>query len=259
MRVPVLVLCLGITACASTTSTQFGSSLGARSIAPAPLSKGASLRVADAALAGGAPGMALNVAHGVLSKHPNDPAAMVREADALFAMDRVPAAAAAYRRVLQLDPRNVEAKLGLGRAEIRTDPATAETLFLEVLEAEPGNAAAMNDLGIARDLQGRHAAAQQAYAKAAALAPEMTAAQVNLGLSLALSGRGQRALEILRPLAASPTATPRVRQDLAVALMAAGDDRGARRVLEADLSDAQATDVLSGYARLRLSSAATAR
>ncbi len=251
MRIWILLLCSAVTACGGAGAARAPLSISSAPSSSPPLSKGASLRVADAALAGGAPGMALNVAREVLAKHPDDAVAVVREADALFAMRRIPEATRVYQRALRMDPRNIEAKLGLGRTRIRTDPAGAEAMFLQVLAADPTNAAAMNDLGIARDLQGRHAAAQEAYTKAAALAPEMTAAQVNLGLSLALSGHGNRALEILRPLAANPEATPRVRQDLAVALMAAGDDQGARRVLGADMSEAQVADVLSGYARLR--------
>lgn len=237
MRTTMLLICLGFSACAGTNSR--------------PLTQNDGLRVADAALAGGAPRMALDVARHMLAKSPKDAPALVREGDAFFAMGRLPEAAAAYKRALQLDPTNIQAKLGLGRTRVRVDPREAEALFLQILAVDPANAAALNDLGIARDLQGRHRAAQEAYTKAAGLDPEMTAAQVNLGLSLALSGDGSHALEILRPLGASPIATARVREDLAVALVAAGDETGARRVLGADMTEAEATDIVSGLDRLR--------
>ena len=48
---------------------------------------------------------------------------------------------------------------------------------------------ALNDLGIARDLQGRHTDAQTAYRSALGVDPDMRAAQVNLALSLAMSGQ----------------------------------------------------------------------
>lgn len=211
------------------------------------------MRVADAALAGGAPGVALQVARDILAKHPNDAAALVREGDALFAMDHGQEAINSYQRALALEPHNNPAQLGLGRARLRTDPAGAEAIFLRLLAADASNAAALNDLGIARDLQGRHAAAQEAYAQAAAAAPEMAAAQVNMGLSLALSGNSGRAVDILRPLAASVSATPRVRQDLAVALVVAGDDQGARQLLRTDLNEVQTSAAVSGYERLRQS------
>ena len=243
MRLAILLLCLGIAACGGRDRS--------------PLAKGLSVRVADAALAGGAPGVALQVAREILARHPNDAAALVREGDALFAMEHGQEATNSYQRALALEPRNNSAQLGLGRIRLRTDPAGAEAIFLRLLAADASNAAALNDLGIARDLQGHHAAAQEAYAQAAAAAPEMAAAQVNMGLSLALSGNSGRAVDILRPLAASASATPRVRQDLAVALVVAGDDQGARQVLRADLNEAQTTDAMSGYERLRQSPAHT--
>lgn len=244
MRLAMVLLCLGVAACGGGADRS-------------PLAKGLSVRVADAALAGGAPIVALQVAREILARHPNDAAALVREGDALFAMEHGQEAANSYQRALALEPRNNSARLGLGRIRLRTDPAGAEAIFLELLAADASNAAALNDLGIARDLQGRHAAAQEAYARAAAAAPEMAAAQVNMGLSLALSGNSGRAVDILRPLAASTSATPRVRQDLAVALVVAGDDQGARQVLRTDLNEGQTTDALSGYERLRQSPAHT--
>jgi Flp pilus assembly protein TadD len=242
MRRAILLLCLGLAACGGHDRP--------------PLAKGLTVRVADAALAGGAPVVALQVAREILARHPND-ATLVREGDALFAMEHGQEAATSYQRALALEPRNNSAQLGLGRIRLRTDPAGAEAIFLRLLAADPLNAAALNDLGIARDLQGRHAAAQEAYAQAAAAAPEMAAAQVHMGLSLALSGNSSRAVDILRPLAASASATPRVRQDLAVALVVAGDDQGARQVLRTDLNEGQTTDAVSGYERLRQSPAHT--
>lgn len=250
MRIAIVLLLLAIAGCAS-HPPRINYDQAGFNWHHAPPGKGMSLRVADAALAGGAPDVALLVARDVLAKHPRDVAALVRAGDALFAMQRTDEAAISYRRALAIEPHSNAAGLGLGRVQLRTNPAGAEAVLLEVVAAEPGNAAAWNDLGIARDLQGRHPAAQQAYVRAVAAAPEMTAAQVNLGLSLALSGNSGRALDILKPLAASATASPRVREDLAVALVSAGQDRAAKQLLRTDLSDVQATDAVSAYGQLR--------
>lgn len=249
MRIPILLLCAGLAACATRHPVV------SEAPPPAQFAKTPTLRVADAALAGGAPGIALQVSREILARQPRNAEALVREGDALFALDRAPEAANSYRRALDVDSGSIAAKLGLGRARLRNDPAGAEAMFLQILAADSSSAAALNDLGVARDLQGHHAAAQEAYARAAATAPDMTAAQVNLGLSLALSGNGGRALDILRPLAAGSEATPRIRQDLAVALVMAGDERKAQQVLRTDLSDGQIADALSGYQRLRDSQA----
>jgi Flp pilus assembly protein TadD len=249
MRIAVLLL-LAVAGCAS-HPPRINYDQGALKWHPPSASKGMSLRVADAALAGGAPEVALVAARDVLARHPGNVGALVREGDALFALQRSEEAAGSYRRALAAEPHDNAARLGLGRVRLRTDPGGAEALLLQVVTAEPGNAAAWNDLGIARDLQGRHQTAQQAYVRAVAAAPEMTAAQVNLGLSLALSGDPGRALDILRPLASGAAASPRVREDLAIALVTAGEDREARQLLRTDLSDVQAADALTAYGQLR--------
>ena len=250
MRIAVLLPLLLVVGCAS-HPPRINYDQAAFKWRPPPAGKGMSLRVADAALAGGAPEVALLVARDVLAKHPHNVEALVCEGDALFALQRPEEAAASYRRALASEPHNNPARLGLARVQLRADPVGAEAVLLQVVSAEPGNAAAWNDLGIARDLQGRHQAAQQAYVRAVAAAPEMTAAQVNLGLSLALSGDSGRALDLLRPLAGGAAANPRVREDFAVALVTAGQDQAAKQVLRTDLSDVQTTDALAAYGQLR--------
>jgi Tfp pilus assembly protein PilF len=58
------------------------------------------LNVADAAIAGGDPTMALSVSQSVLEQHPDDADAMIHEGDAYYALGRCPASEAAYRRAL---------------------------------------------------------------------------------------------------------------------------------------------------------------
>src|SRR5271169_5263780 len=85
------------------------------------------------------------------------------------------------------------AQLVLGRILLRTDPARAEHVFLAALAGSPRNADMLNNLGVARDLQGHHAEAQAAYRKALSVEPSLRAARINLALSLALSGKGSDA------------------------------------------------------------------
>lgn len=101
------------------------------------------------------------------------------------------------------------AQLALGRILLQTDPARAEHVFLAALAGSPRNADMLNDLGIARDLQGHHAAAQAAYRKALSAEPTLRAARINLALSLALSGEGSDALTMVQPIAASPSGAER--------------------------------------------------
>jgi Flp pilus assembly protein TadD len=147
------------------------------------------LRVADAALSAGAPDIALRVATIVLDREPGNGAAMVAKGDALYALGEMDQASEVYRAAVAADPDNVAAQMGLGRTLVRTAPQEAEARFLVVLAKQPDNAIALNNLGIARDLQGQHEQAQQAYRQALAVKPEMTEVKTNLALSLSLTGQ----------------------------------------------------------------------
>jgi Flp pilus assembly protein TadD len=216
---------------------------------PAPVAIGPdTLNVADAAIAGGDPTMALSVTQSVLATDPHNVEALVHEGDAYYALDRCIPAQAAYSLALQYDAKSTASELGLGRCLLKTDPAAAEAALLLAVQDDPGNAAAYNDLGIARDLQGNFAGAVQPYQQALQNDPALTAAEVNLGLSLALSGNGAAALQYLGPLATGPGATPKIREDYAAALVASGRDPEARQVLAIDLPPDDVNSAMDGFA-----------
>lgn len=191
-----------------------------------------SVKVADAALASGAPEMALRVAELIIERDPANVAAMVSRGDALYALGQLTKARAAYRTVIERDPAFVAAHIGLGRTLVRSDPRAAEAAFAAAVARDPSNTTALNNLGITRDLLGRRVEAQDAYRAALAVAPEMADVKVNLGLSLALSGRAAEAAEMMRPLVEHTDATALWRNDVAVALTLAGDRDGARLALD---------------------------
>lgn len=205
------------------------------------------LNVADAALRGGSPQVALQVASGILASSPDNVFALAIQGDALTMLGRQDAAIGSFERALARDSTNTRAKLGLGRLRLGTDPAEAERLFLEVLQKEPRDTAALNNLGIARDLQGNHAGAQAAYRQALGLNPEMHAAQVNLALSLAMSGQGARALPLIQPLASAPGASRKMRHDYAAVLAMSGKRAEAEAILRADLTPEQVRQVLAEF------------
>lgn len=209
------------------------------------------INVGRAALDGGVADVALQVASTILAHSPNDPQALLLRADALATEGKTGEATATYRQVIALDPKSVPARLGLGRGLLAENAAAAEAMFAAVLETDPGNAAAANNLGIARDLQNHHEQAQDAYRHALALAPSMQAAAVNLALSLGLSGQTEAAIPLLRPIAQSPSAPPRVRQDLAAVLAMAGDRPAAQAMLSADMSAPDVQTALDVFTALR--------
>jgi Flp pilus assembly protein TadD len=205
------------------------------------------LNVGRAALESGAPQIALRISAAKLAHSPNDVAALVLQGDAYTEEGLPESASAAFSRALALAPDSTPAKLGLGRLALATDPSHAETMFLSIVAEDPRNAVALNDLGIARDLQGRHMQAQTAYEQALGVAPDARAPMVNLALSMALSGQAGQARNLLAPLASSPDATSRVRQDYALVTELSGDRGAAAALLEPELSAQEAQAALSGY------------
>ncbi|MDE8346013.1 MAG: hypothetical protein POH28_07565 [Acidocella sp.] len=193
------------------------------------------LNVADAAIAGKNPAMALKISQSVLAAHPDNLPALYHEADAYYALNRCQDTIAAFRLALSIDPHSATAQTGLGRCLLRRNAAAAEQAFTAATIDDPQNAAAFNDLGIARDLQGRYAAATNPYEQSLRLAPGYVPTEVNLGLSLALSGDSADALQYLGPLATGPDATAKIREDYATALIAAGRLPQAEHVLAVDL------------------------
>ncbi len=206
------------------------------------------LNVADAAIAGNDPQMALRVSQAVLESDPHNLQALYHEAEAYYAVNRCEDAIAAYQQALQIAPTSSTAETGIGRCLLQRNAAEAEQAFAKAVQDDPRNAAAQNDLGVALDLQGNYAGAAGPYQQALLLAPGVTATEVNLGMSLALSGDGADALQYLGPLATGAEATPKIRADYAVALLAAGRRDEALQVLNIDLPPDQANKLLATIA-----------
>jgi Flp pilus assembly protein TadD len=209
------------------------------------------INVAEAALRGGSPQIALQVADSILAKDRGNVTALCVQGDALTVLGRYDDAAESYQRALSRDSSASRALIGLGRLRLATDPAAAEDLFLQVLQRDPRNTTALNDLGIARDLQRRHNDAQRAYAQALGIDPNLTAAQVNMALSLAMSGRGAEAVKLIRPLAETPDASRKLRHDYAAVLALSGNRTEAERILKADMTPAEVAQAMTEFERAR--------
>jgi Flp pilus assembly protein TadD len=189
--------------------------------------------IAQAALNAGTPGAALQLADAALKKHPGDEDALIHRGLAMTELGRLDEARETLRQAVTLQPRNEQALLALGRVQLPVDPAGAEANFEAALKQDSVNAAALNDLGIAHDLQGHHTDAEAAYRAAIAAQPNMTAAQVNLALCLAIRGQGDDAIRLVQPVADAPEATQKVKQDYAAVLAMAGKRDEAEHILSA--------------------------
>lgn len=225
--------------------------LGACNAGPARLGDGnPSLGTAQTALASGAYDLALRVCNNTLAAGRRDADVLACQGNALTGLGRDAEAAASFNAALAASPNNTDALIGAGRQRLATNPAEAESLFLRALARQPRNAVALNNLGVARDLQGRHSDAQTAYGEAIAAAPDSRPAQVNLALSMALSGRATEAVRILQPIADRSDATLRERHDYAAVLAMDGRRDEATRYLTPELSGAPLDDALSGFRAL---------
>ena len=240
-----LAVSLALTGCAGNNGSN-----AANSQAPTGTIGPSTLNVADAAIAGGDPSMALSVSQSILASDPDNVDALVHEGDAYYALGRCPASEAAYQLALKSDPKSADAESGLGRCLLKVNPAQAEVAFLAATQDDPGDGAAFSNLGIARDLEGNYAGAAAAYQQSLLDDPSSTATAVNLGLSMALSGQGQEALQYLGPIATGPGATPKIREDYAMALVAAGRDDDARQVLAIDMTPDGVNQAMAGYQSL---------
>ena len=212
-----------------------------------PLSTGLTTGVAEAALRGAAPALALRITQSVLRRHPGDAEALETQGDAQYALGRPADAAASYGAALRIRPGSARSQTGLGRLALATDPETARLRLAAAARSNPGYMDALVDLGVADDLTGRHAEAQASYRRALAISPADVPARTDLAVSIAVSGNGEEAAAMLRPIASNPLSTAKERADYALALAIAGRTEEARRALSQDLDAQRAMDAVRRY------------
>jgi len=210
----------------------------------------------------------------------------VKEADEARRAGNLEAAIPLYGRALQANPQGVEAKLGLGQSYLSIGASEeAAALFRDVLAKHESNLAArrglataligmgqatlaeeqialilrsdssdyraLNVLGVALDMQGRHAEAQADYRKAIQLAPDYLPTRSNFGLSLAITGPPQAAVAQLAPIATARGSDARIRQNLAFAYAMAGDFENSLQISRRDVDEPSAQRQLYYYMQLR--------
>lgn len=109
------------------------------------------------------------------------------------------AASAAFREVLQADPNNVRAYIGLGRAQIaQNQPDAAEQTFKTALRADEDSVealAALTELALSR---GELETATKLGQQAVNANPKHPLAQTALGLAFARQGHGDFAIQCLK-------------------------------------------------------------
>ncbi len=146
----------------------------------------------------------------------------------------------------------VAAQIKNGRAQLaRHEAEPARATFADVLTAAPTSVPALNGLGLALDMLGRHEEAQTAYRAVLANVADDIVARNNLGLSLTLSGRYSEAIAALQPIALGQAASPRARQNLAIAMALDGDRDGAAKLERLDMREEDVQKNLNILASMR--------
>jgi Flp pilus assembly protein TadD len=193
---------------------------------------GSRLRVAAAAEASGRADVALSMYAAAAAAEPGRADLQASFVRALLRHGRAAQAEQQLRRALERHSDDPALLTQLGRLRLRSGVAQeALALFDRVIAGAPRNAEALDGRGVALDLLGRHAEAEQSHRAALALAPASIGTANNLAMSLLLAGRPAEAAAILEPLAQLPNAPARVSTNLAIARLASGDRDGAQQLL----------------------------
>ena len=214
------------------------------------------MRVAETTARGGDLTAAAGLFRRASILSPDDPAPLIKLGLTLSAAKAYRDAAEAFRDALaipQIPPEDeAKARYGYGRVLISMDrPELAVPEFKAVLATRPGDAALLNILGVALDLTGHHAQAQDRYRQSLENRPDVASVRNNLGLSLALSGAYDDAIKTLTILAKDPIAENRHKLNLALVYGLAGRVEDATRAMSRLLTSEQIKSNLATYENLR--------
>ena len=247
--IPAILLALLVGGCSMVPDSLMpgsrASASGASASKPAaaaprsPLSD-ARLRLADVAESNANVDVASAIYQSALAADPENVDIQTRYARLLATQGRATEALAGLRQNLKRRPSEPGLLLAAARISLRSeDLPAARDFYGRLLEARPGDADALNGLGIVADLSGEHGAAQRHYTAALRKTPDHAGARNNLGLSLALTGRLPESVAHLKAVRDEEGTNPTVRHNYALALAMTGDRKGAREILAADLSSAE--------------------
>lgn len=200
-------------------------------LALAASSDGVSAQALSGPVSSEAPSDALANNMRVLATSPKKFEALIGAGRAALALGDTQAAAGFFGRAEEVHATSPLPHIGMGAALLADGDATGALSYFARAKQLGANGALMGkDRGLAYDLLGRHAEAQEDY-KAALYGPEADEARRRLALSLAITGDKEGALAQLAPLTARGDPAGARCQALVLAL--AGDVAAARRSVDA--------------------------
>ena len=194
-------------------------------------------RVGDAARDTGDPATALPLYQRAHRLDPQNLAPIIRVAETFNQLGAYREAGDAWASILRLHPGNFDALVGYGTTLTALQQPLVALEHFERAQKLRETAALLNGMGVAHDMLGNAAQAQDAYRSGLKMAPGSLRLANNLGLSLALSGDFTAAIKALETVVGMPGAGIGHRQNLALAYGLAGFTERARSVALQDLDD----------------------
>ncbi len=212
----------------------------------------ASVKAADEARQAGSLDVAIPLYGRALAYNPQGVEAKLGLGQSYLVIGANSEAAAQFRDVLAQRESIPAARRGLAAALIGMgQPTLAEEQLSPLLQSDSSDYRALNTMGVALDMQGRHAEAQADYRRAIELAPNYLPTRSNFGLSLAITGPPQEAVAQLAPLATVQGSDGRIRQNLAFAYAMAGDFENSLLISRRDMDEKSAQRQLYYYMQLK--------
>ena len=209
------------------------------------------MRMGDSAMAAGDPATALTFYSRAVWLDTDNYALMIQLGDALNSLNAYPHAAEAYRKALEVAPRDTEALRGLGNALLAQNRPILAREQYEVAIGISDDPKLFGAIGITLDMTADHKAAQGYYRMGLEKTPGDLTLLNNLALSLMLDRQYDEAVSNLNRVIADPRATTRHRQNLAMVYGVAGRKDDARRVAAMDYDAATVNANLAFYELLR--------
>jgi tetratricopeptide (TPR) repeat protein len=140
----------------------------------------------------------LTILRDYLADHPDAPLARLRYAQGLLATDRPAEAEEVYSRLAEAQPDNAEVHMGLGLARLHQQAwPDAAAAFRRVLELDADNPAALFHLGRVAEEQGRHEEAAGYYSRVRS-GRYLQQARLREAVAAVKTGKLQRALQLIR-------------------------------------------------------------
>lgn len=204
------------------------------------------LRVGDAARDAGDITAAIPIYRRAHALAPLEPAPLLRLAETLHSVGAYREAGNAWERILRLNAKDFEARVGYGKTLAALGQPTLALEQFRLASEISSSPEAFNGIGVANDMLGQAEAAQVAYRQG--LEEDRTAKLLNnLGLSLALSGEVEEAIAILEEAGAFAQSGARYRANLAFAYTASGNPGRAMEILIRDTDDLTAARTVAFY------------